>query len=173
MFCVRTRGKMKTVSCLQQDAHALGLATILTLLVIGGVERNPGPDSMRSETRAPSLLPGPYFSEVTLMDIMEAIRITQFQIDGLTNKVQNLTMIVTKSSQDWNVLTAHSTSKLTSSDRPLPMTTPAFSTAATEPEAPPESRPSVSASRGPCSGIPARAIPPSKRWARQHRSGQL
>ena len=81
MFCIRTAGKLKPIRCVTQDPMALGLALILTLLVIGGVERKPGPDFVGEDT------PGASFSGVTLMDVMEAVRITQLQIGHLSSKV--------------------------------------------------------------------------------------
>ena len=133
MFCPRVSGKLKEKSCLQHDAHALGLALILTLLVIGGVERNPGPDNDISAEH----VPGPSFSGVTLMDVMEAIRITQFQIDGLSNKVRDLTDIVTNMSQCGKTMSVPLTNQPTYrsySDRLHPTADPKKTT---ELEAPP------------------------------------
>ena len=78
MFDVRTSGKARTTKSLHHDCTALGLALILALLVIGGVEQTPGPDSREEQL----ILPGPSFSGVTLMDVMEAICITQLQLYG-------------------------------------------------------------------------------------------
>ena len=111
MFCIRVSSKLKVVSCLQHDMNALGLALILTLLVIGGVEQNPGP------TTGEEHLPGPSFSGVTLMDVMEAIRITQYQIDGLTNKVHELTSIITDTRHNGKAKQSHQIIHPTPSDR--------------------------------------------------------
>ena len=68
MFSTRISSKLKMKSGLQHDAHALGLALILTLLIIGGVEQNPGPVSEASADQ----FPGPSFSGVTdVMDVMD------------------------------------------------------------------------------------------------------
>ena len=97
MFCIRMRRKSKSGKSdefFQHDSLALGIALILTLLVIGGVEQNPGPDFIDGH------LPGPSFSDVTLMDIMEAIRISQLQIDQLARQVNALMDAVTSTSYD-------------------------------------------------------------------------
>lgn len=115
MFDVRTRGKMPSAKCIQHDCNALGLALILTLLIIGGVEQNPGPDYSESQ------LPGPSFSGVTLMDVMEAVRITQLQIDGLSSRMHDVTRMITDLSRDVNAVSkTHSTSHPTSLERPCP-----------------------------------------------------
>ena len=69
MFCIPMPSKLKVMNSFQHDGNAIALALILTLLAIGGVELNPGPDLGEEH------LPGPSFSDVTLSDVMEAIRI--------------------------------------------------------------------------------------------------
>ena len=120
MFCIRTKCKLKNVTYMQHDATGLAIALIITLLVIGGVEQNPGPDSKEEHP------PGPSFSGVSLMDIMEAIRVTQIQIDGLSSKVHSLEMVIMDISRKGSVQPAHPTTNTTAlpatSDRPPPTT---------------------------------------------------
>ena len=94
MFCIRTRTKLKSAELFHHDSTALGIALILTLLVIGGVEQNPGPDFTAEHP------PGPSFSDVTLMDVMEAIRISQLQVDQLTRQVNEFMKAMTVTSSD-------------------------------------------------------------------------
>ena len=72
----------------QQESNAIGLALIVTLLVIGGIEQNPGPSS------GDDSLPGPSFAGASLMDVMEAIRLTQFQIENVSRKVDDLAELI-------------------------------------------------------------------------------
>ena len=141
MFSPRISSKLKMKSGLQHDAHALGLALILTLLIIGGVEQNPGPVSEASADQ----FPGPSFSGVTLMDVMEAIRITQFQIDGLSSKVHALTDMVTNMSQYGKTLsvplTNRPTSHPSSSDRLHPTADSKQTTELEAPTTPAQARP--------------------------------
>ena len=120
---------------MQHDATGLAIALIITLLVIGGVEQNPGPDFKEEHP------PGPSFSGVSLMDIMEAIRVTQIQIDGLSSKIHNLESVIMDMSRNGNAQPAHptttSTALPTTSDQPLP-TSSAYSLA-TAAEAPTKS----------------------------------
>ena len=129
MFDIRTKSKTPAANSIQHDCHALGLALILTLLIMGGVEQNPGPGRPDSSE---SQIPGPSFSGVTIMDIMEAIRITQLQIDGLSNKVHDLTKVITDISHDMKAASkTHPTLHLTSSERPsLDTPSPSATTAA-------------------------------------------
>ena len=115
MFDIRTKSKMPAANSTQHDCHALGLALILTLLIMGGVEQNPGPDR---PDRSDSKLPGPSFSGVTLMDVMEAIRISQLQIDGLSNKMHDLTKLIIDISHEMKTASkTHPSSHPTSSER--------------------------------------------------------
>ena len=137
MFYIRTgHGRPKKTSDIQHDANALALAVILTLLVIGGVEVNPGPEFVDGH------LPGPSFSNVTLMDIMEAIRLTQIQIGRISDKVNDLTTKFSNVSRGGEVPTAHPTTRTSTSDNLNP-TTPSHS-AVTEAEAPREPPTTVS-----------------------------
>ena len=87
MFSARSSAKLKpTTSQCQHDATARGIALICTLLVIGGVELNPGLSNARDERHPP----GPSFMDVMLMDIMQALRLTQLQIDHLSAQVQSV-----------------------------------------------------------------------------------
>ena len=158
MFSIRARIKLRRVTQFQDDANALGLALIITLLVIGGVEQNPGPDPSEQ-------LPGPSFSGVTLMDVMEAIRITQFQIDGLTSRVNDLTKMIEDISQDGkqrldHQQLDHSTPTSTPPSRPHP--SPPATCRATDVEARPGSQFPVLATNStstPTSTPPSRTHP--------------
>ena len=123
MFCVRTAGKLKPIRCVAQDSMALGLALILTLLVIGGVERNPGPDFVGEDT------PGPSFSGVTLMDVMEAVRITQLQIDHLSSKVHDLTRLISGGLHHANAMPSNSISYVASQPVSSDLLTPTYESA--------------------------------------------
>ena len=101
MFCIPRPSKLKVMNSFQHDANAIALAIILTLLAIGCVELNPGPDLCDEH------LPGPSFSDVTLSDVMQAIRTTQIQIDGVVNKVQDLAKTVTNMCHHGNSQPAH------------------------------------------------------------------
>ena len=81
--------KSKIASKTSQDELAIGLALVITLLIIGGVEPNPGPDH-GSDAQAP----GPSFVDATAMDVMEALRLTQLQLDKLTKDMTLLTSSV-------------------------------------------------------------------------------
>ena len=90
MFCLKSTTKAKQTQCkFQLDASAMGIALICTLLVIGGVELNPGPP-----TKEECHSSGPSFMDASLMDVMQAIRVTQMQIDKLSLQMQNLTSLV-------------------------------------------------------------------------------
>ena len=135
------------VNRFQDDANALGLALIITLLVIGGVEQNPGPNSSEQ-------LPGPSFSGVTLMDVMEAIRITQFQIDGLSNRVNDLTKMIGDMSRSANQRLNHQRlddSTQTPTPRSLLHSTPPATRPTIQVEARPAFRSPVSAAKSTCS----------------------
>ena len=67
----------------------MGLALIITLLIIGGIEQNPGPDCADEEQ-----VPGPSFISATPMDIMESLRLTQRQLDKMENDISHLTSLV-------------------------------------------------------------------------------
>ena len=86
MFCVRVRSKQvaNKFKC-DHDANAMGIALICTLLVIGGLELNPGPP-----TRNDYEQPGPSFIDASLMDIMQAIRLLQLNLDQLSMQVRSL-----------------------------------------------------------------------------------
>ena len=95
MFCVKSTSRLKLTRIkYEHDANALAIALICTLLVIGGIEMNPGPTRIDDCNQA-----GPSFADATLMDVMQAIRHTQIQIDELSSKVQVLTNIVKASIQ--------------------------------------------------------------------------
>ena len=90
IFSARSSVKLKLlISQCQHDATAMGIALICTLLVIGGVELKPGPsnadDPILSNDERHS--PGPSFMDVTLMDVMQALRVTQLQIGHLSTQV--------------------------------------------------------------------------------------
>ena len=74
----------------QHDSTALGIVLICTLLVIGGVELNPGPSTATDKSN-PS---GPSFVNTSLMDVMQAVHLTQLQLDQLSTQVQDLTTLV-------------------------------------------------------------------------------
>ena len=91
MFSATSSVKLKlfTSQC-QHDATATGITLICTLLVIGGVELNPGPSSAKDERHSP----GPSSMDAALMDVMEALRVTQLQIDHLSTQVLDLINLV-------------------------------------------------------------------------------
>ena len=82
-------GTTRKVKKPSQDQLAIGLALIITLLIIGGIEPNPGPmpGSMCEEQACE---PGPSFVDVSLPDLMEAIRITQMKLDKVARDVSHL-----------------------------------------------------------------------------------
>ena len=86
MFRVRIRAKQVTdnLKC-DHDANAMGIALICTLLVIGGLELNPGPT-----TRNYYEQPGPSFIDASLMDVMQAIRLIHLNLDQLSMQVRSL-----------------------------------------------------------------------------------
>ena len=87
--CGKTRKEQKP----SQDQLALGLALVITLLIIGGIEPNPGPghgltsDELYCE-------PGPSFVDATTMDMMEALRRTEFKLEKLSSDMSQLTNTV-------------------------------------------------------------------------------
>ena len=81
--------KTKRAKKPSQDELAMGLALIITLLIIGGIEQNPGPDCADEEQ-----VPGPSFISATPMDIMESLRLTQRQLDKMANDISHLTSLV-------------------------------------------------------------------------------
>ena len=84
MFCVKSTSKLKLTKIkYDHDTNAMAIALICTLLVIGGIELNPGPTGIDDRHLA-----GPSYAEVTLMDVMQAVHLTQIQINELSSKVQ-------------------------------------------------------------------------------------
>ena len=70
----------------QHDLGALGIARLCTPLVIGGVELSPHPSTAKEY----SGLSGPPFVNSSLMDVMQAVHITQMQIDQPSTQTQDL-----------------------------------------------------------------------------------
>lgn len=84
-FRVKCKQKSSDFKC-DDDANAMGIALICTLLVIGGLELNPGPS-----TTADYEQPGPSFVDASIMDVMQAIRILQLHLDQLSQQLRVLT----------------------------------------------------------------------------------
>ena len=98
-FCAKQTNKPKVMKPkYQDDCNILGLALICTLLIIGGIEVNPGP--VKADERS---MPGPSFMNVSLMDVMQAIHHTQIQMDQLAQRIEQLTEMVKQIAPDQKV----------------------------------------------------------------------
>ena len=85
-FHLRTKCKQTAhkVEC-DHDANAMGIALICTLLIIGGLELNPGPSAVEEYDQS-----GPSFTDATMMDVMHAICGLHAQLDQLSLQMHEL-----------------------------------------------------------------------------------
>ena len=80
-FGAKRKQKANDFKC-DEDANALCLALLCTLLVIGGLKLNPDPSTADEYHQ-----PGPSFLDGTPIDVLQSIRIVHPQLEQLSLQV--------------------------------------------------------------------------------------